>query len=109
MKGKNEAEARAELEAAGMNGAALEQLLPHKVFPGNSPTNSLLFRKLDPHTLGALIALYEHKVFVQGDRSGTSIHSTSGGWNWASNWRRKSCPSWHSNKRQPPSTPRPTA
>ncbi|MCE5180385.1 MAG: glucose-6-phosphate isomerase [Betaproteobacteria bacterium] len=66
MKGKTGEEARAELEAAGMQGAALEELLPHKVFPGNSPTNSILFQKLDPKTLGALIALYEHKVFVQG-------------------------------------------
>jgi len=57
---------RAELEAAGMSGRKLEQLLPHKVFPGNRPTNSLLFKKLDPATLGALIVLYEHKVFVQG-------------------------------------------
>jgi glucose-6-phosphate isomerase len=66
MKGKTAEEARAELEAAGMKGAALKALLPHKVFPGNSPTNSILFQKLDPRTLGALIALYEHKVFVQG-------------------------------------------
>jgi glucose-6-phosphate isomerase len=66
MQGKNEAEARAEMEQAGMSGAALERLLPHKVFPGNKPSNTLLFRKLTPHTLGALIALYEHKVFVQG-------------------------------------------
>ena len=49
-----------------MKGAALKGLLPHKVFPGNSSTNSILFQKLDPRTLGALIALYEHKVFVQG-------------------------------------------
>ena len=49
-----------------MKSAALKELLPHKVFPGNSPTNSILFQKLDPRTLGALIALYEHKVFVQG-------------------------------------------
>ena len=41
-------------------------LLPHKVFPGNKPTNTLLFDRLTPHTLGMLIALYEHKVFVQG-------------------------------------------
>ena len=66
MKGKTAEEARAELESAGMKGAALKALLPHKLFPGNSPTNSILFRKLDPRTLGALIALYEHKVFVQG-------------------------------------------
>ena len=66
MQGKTEAEARGELEAAGLAGRKLAQLLPHKIFPGNRPTNSLLFKKLDPATLGSLIALYEHKVFVQG-------------------------------------------
>ena len=66
MKGKTAAEARAELEAEGRSGDELEALLPHKVFPGNRPSNTILFDKLDPHTLGALIALYEHKVFVQG-------------------------------------------
>jgi len=66
MQGKTAAEARAELEAAGIAGRKLEQLVPHKVFPGNRPTNSILFKQLDPATLGTLIALYEHKVFVQG-------------------------------------------
>jgi glucose-6-phosphate isomerase len=66
MKGKNEKEAREELEKAGLKGDALEQLLPHKVFAGNKPTNSFLFEKLTPRTLGRLIALYEHKIFVQG-------------------------------------------
>jgi glucose-6-phosphate isomerase len=65
MLGKTAEEARAELEAQGLSGDALEALLPHKVFPGNKPTNTLLFDRLDPHTLGMLIALYEHKVFVQ--------------------------------------------
>ncbi|MFZ3017628.1 MAG: glucose-6-phosphate isomerase [Gallionella sp.] len=65
MLGKTAEEARAELEAQGLSGDALEALLPHKVFPGNKPTNILLFDRLDPHTLGMLIALYEHKVFVQ--------------------------------------------
>ena len=65
MVGKTAEEARAELEAQGLQGEVLEALLPHKVFPGNKPTNTLLFDKLDPHTLGMLIALYEHKVFVQ--------------------------------------------
>ncbi len=65
MIGKTTAEARAELVAQGLQGDDLEGLLPHKVFPGNNPTNTLLFDKLDPHTLGMLIALYEHKVFVQ--------------------------------------------
>jgi glucose-6-phosphate isomerase len=66
MKGRNEDEARAELTAQGLSGAALEALVPHKMFSGNRPTNSLLYQKLDPRTLGRLIALYEHKIFVQG-------------------------------------------
>jgi glucose-6-phosphate isomerase len=66
MQGRSEAEARAELEAAGIKGEALAALLPHKVFPGNRPTNSILYQTLDPRTLGKLIALYEHKIFVQG-------------------------------------------
>ena len=64
--GKTEAEVREELTQAGLSGEALEKLLLHKVFPGNRPTNTLLYRRLDPHMLGMLIALYEHKVFVQG-------------------------------------------
>ncbi len=64
MKGKTMEEAKAELH--GMAAERLEKLVPHKVFPGNKPTNSILFRKLDPQTLGSLIALYEHKIFVQG-------------------------------------------
>jgi len=66
MKGKTEAEAREELEAQGLKGKRLENLLPHKVFKGNKPSSTILFRKLDPKTLGALVALYEHKIFVQG-------------------------------------------
>ena len=63
---RRKSEVRAELEKSGMSGAALEKLVLHKVFPGNRPSNTLLYRKLDPETLGKLIALYEHKVFVQG-------------------------------------------
>ena len=66
MRGKSEAEARAELEAAGLTGAELSRLLPHKVFPGNRPTNTIVLHELTPFNLGSLIALYEHKVFVQG-------------------------------------------
>ena len=66
MKGKTQAEARAELEAQGLQGEALESLLPHKCFVGNRPTNSILGERITPTTLGALIALYEHKIFVQG-------------------------------------------
>ncbi len=66
MCGKTEQEARAEMQAEGMPEAELMALLPYKVFPGNKPTNTILFRTLDPQTLGSLVALYEHKVFVQG-------------------------------------------
>jgi len=66
MRGKTEEEARAELEKQGMSGEKLEKLLPHKVFTGNRPSTSVLFQVLDPKTLGALIALYEHKIFCQG-------------------------------------------
>ncbi len=66
MKGKNEAEVRAELSAQGMSGDRLEALIPHKMFEGNRPTNSILFAKLTPRALGSLIALYEHKIFTQG-------------------------------------------
>jgi glucose-6-phosphate isomerase len=66
MKGKTAEEARAELVNAGMSGEELERLLPHRIFPGNKPTNSILIKKITPATLGSLIALYEHKIFVQG-------------------------------------------
>ena len=66
MKGKTEGEVRAELTAAGIAGDALERLVPHKVFTGNRPTNSILMKKLTPRTLGSLIAMYEHKIFTQG-------------------------------------------
>ncbi|RQP09797.1 MAG: glucose-6-phosphate isomerase [Chryseobacterium sp.] len=64
--GKNEEEVRSELQAAGITDADLDKLLPYKIFGGNSPTNSLLFDELTPFSLGQLIALYEHKIFVQG-------------------------------------------
>ncbi|MGR6036140.1 MAG: glucose-6-phosphate isomerase [Candidatus Nitrosoglobus sp.] len=66
MKGKTEAEVRSELEATNLDREELEQLIPHKVCKGNHPSNSLLFPKLTPQTLGSLIAFYEHRVFVQG-------------------------------------------
>lgn len=65
MHGRSHQDIETELAATGMDDQALEQLLPHKVIPGNRPTTSIIFKKLDPKTLGALIALYEHKVFVQ--------------------------------------------
>ncbi len=66
MQGKNADEVRAELVAQGMQGEALEALIPHRVFDGNRPTSTILFPELTPRALGKLIALYEHKIFVQG-------------------------------------------
>ena len=66
MKGRTLEEARAELTIQGYSGAELELLTRAKTFPGNRPTNSFLYQKLTPATLGALIALYEHKIFAQG-------------------------------------------
>jgi len=66
MKGKTLEEARAELAGQKLSPEQLERLAPHKTFPGNRPTTSILVDQITPRTLGALIALYEHKIFVQG-------------------------------------------
>ena len=66
MQGKTADEARKELEAKGLAEEEIQNLLAHKVFPGNKPTNSFLYKELTPESLGKLIALYEHKIFVQG-------------------------------------------
>jgi glucose-6-phosphate isomerase len=66
MRGKTEAEALAELEADGLDETLKAILLPNKIFPGNKPTNTILFNTLNPVSLGRLIAMYEHKIFVQG-------------------------------------------
>jgi glucose-6-phosphate isomerase len=66
MRGRTTEEARAELAKEGVTGEKLEQLAAAKTFPGNRPTNSFLYPRLTPQTLGSLIALYEHKIFTQG-------------------------------------------
>ncbi len=66
MKGKTEQEAYDELKQSGLDEETIKDLLPNKIFPGNRPTTTFLFNRLDPATLGSLIALYEHKIFVQG-------------------------------------------
>jgi glucose-6-phosphate isomerase len=66
MNGKTEEEAAKELEKQGLPDQEIAQLLPYKIFTGNKPTNSILIKKITPYTLGGLIALYEHKIFVQG-------------------------------------------
>jgi glucose-6-phosphate isomerase len=66
MKGKTPDEARAELEAAKLPPERVAQLVPHKTFPGNRPTTSIVAQRITPKSLGALVAMYEHKIFVQG-------------------------------------------
>jgi glucose-6-phosphate isomerase len=66
MNGKTREEVVAELKAAGKSDAEIEKLAPFKEFDGNRPTNSILVKKITPRTLGSLIAMYEHKIFVQG-------------------------------------------
>lgn len=66
MKGKTREEVIEELKSSGMSKKAMKKLTPFKVFKGNRPTNSILLKKVTPRTLGSLIALYEHKIFVQG-------------------------------------------
>nr|WP_246864615.1 glucose-6-phosphate isomerase [Spongiibacter thalassae] len=66
MTGKSDEQLRAELQSAGIEGAEQERLFAHKSFPGNRPSNTLVYASLTPGVLGSLIALYEHKVFCQG-------------------------------------------
>ena len=66
MNGKTAEQVSEELEAEGMSDEEIAKLVPFKVFDGNQPTNSILVRQITPYTLGQLIALYEHKIFVQG-------------------------------------------
>jgi glucose-6-phosphate isomerase len=66
MRGKTPDEARAELEAQGLPADRVKALVPHKTFPGSRPTTSIVFPRLTPHVLGMLVAMYEHKIFVQG-------------------------------------------
>ena len=66
LMGKTEAQVKAEFDKQGISGDKADFLLPFKVFSGNKPTNTLLIKKLTPATLGALVAIYEHKIFVQG-------------------------------------------
>lgn len=66
MKGKKAGEVEAELRKEGKSQSEIDFLVPFKVFPGNRPTNSILIKKITPETLGSLIAMYEHKIFVQG-------------------------------------------
>jgi len=66
MRGRTQEEAKAGMEAAGLPAARVDELAPHRTFPGNRPTNTILVDSLTPKTLGALIAMYEHRIFTQG-------------------------------------------
>lgn len=66
MQGKNEEEARAELQAEGKSRTEIDRLVRHKVIPGNKPSNTLVLERATPESVGALVALYEHRTFVQG-------------------------------------------
>ncbi|MFT8245648.1 glucose-6-phosphate isomerase [Roseomonas sp. BN140053] len=66
LRGRDAAEVRAEMQAAGKPEAEIERLLPHRLFPGNRPSTAILLPELSPFTLGQLVALYEHKVFCLG-------------------------------------------
>jgi glucose-6-phosphate isomerase len=66
MRGRTLAEAKVQLKAQGLSAERVKALAPHKVFPGNRPSTTIVYQKLDPAMLGRLIALYEHIVFVQG-------------------------------------------
>ena len=65
MRGRNHHDVKELLKAGGLSKETIHQLAPHKVFPGNRPSSTIIYRRLDPYTLGRLIALYEHKIFVQ--------------------------------------------
>ncbi|MCJ8296401.1 MAG: glucose-6-phosphate isomerase, partial [Colwellia sp.] len=66
MKGVNETQVRADLKAKGRTADYIDKVAPHKVHKGNRPTNTILMKQISPKSLGSLIALYEHKIFVQG-------------------------------------------
>ncbi len=78
MLGKTKEEVVAELTAQGLDKAHIKALTPHKMFPGNRPSNTIMYSKLTPETLGSLVALYEHKVFVQGTIWGVNSYDQWG-------------------------------
>ncbi len=78
MLGKTKDEVTAELKATGLGKAAIKALAPHKVFPGNRPSNTLIYPSLSAAMLGMLVALYEHKVFVQGTIWGVNSYDQWG-------------------------------
>ena len=78
MLGKTKEEVAAELKAQGLDKDRIKALTPHKMFPGNRPSNTIMYPRLTPSTLGSLVALYEHKVFVQGTIWGVNSYDQWG-------------------------------
>ncbi|MEM9524356.1 MAG: glucose-6-phosphate isomerase [Pseudomonadota bacterium] len=78
MRGRSLNEARARMAAAGISGDALERQARHRVFPGNRPSTTLIFPQLTPYVLGQVIALYEHRVFVEGAMLGINSYDQWG-------------------------------
>ena len=70
MKGRTEAEVRIRLAGTDMPSSRIEALAPHRTFPGNRPSMTILYRQLDPYSFGRLVALYEHRVFVEAQLFG---------------------------------------
>ncbi len=108
MLGRTLDEAKALLSASGMAADEVDRLAPHKVFPGDRPSMTLVYDQLTPFALGRLIALYEHRVSLKAS-SGESTPSTSGAWNWARNWPLPCCLWSRAKSPQIPRTPRPKA
>lgn len=107
MLGKTEEEALAELKAEGADEETIRLLLPHKTFPGNKPSNTMLYQKLTPRTLGRLVALYEHKTFVQSTLWSINAFD-QWGWKSASAWRARSSRNSARTRPSPRTTPPPT-
>lgn len=108
MLGKSREEAEAELRAKGLPEAEVQRLAPHKVIPGNRPSNTLVVERISARRLGALIAMYEHKVYVQSILWGINA-STNGAWSLARNSARVSIRAWSAARKPRPRTPRPKA
>ena len=93
MLGRSAAEVAAEMRARGIPETEVERLVPHRVCPGNRPSNTLCYERLTPETLGALIALYEHKTFTEGVILGIDSFDqwgSSSARRWRARWRRGS-------------------
>lgn len=88
MRGRTLEETCEAIQESGLRVDEVWDRLPHMVFDGNHPTNTILLKKLTPYTLGSLLALYEHRIFVQGIVWNLNSYDQWGS-NWVKNWRQK--------------------